>query len=84
MNEGGHLILEGFAKGNLAYHEKYPQIGGPKTEDMLFDLEELKKEFNGFNFSSAEQVEVELNEGAFHKGRGLVIRLFGRKQAQTV
>lgn len=84
IKEGGHLILEGFAKGNLAYHDKYPQIGGPKTEDMLFDLNELKTEFDGFKFLEAIEVEIELNEGDFHIGRGLAIRLFGKKQDQTV
>jgi hypothetical protein len=79
IKEGGYLILEGFAKGNLAYHDEYPQIGGPKTEDMLFDLKELKTEFQGFIFSEAIELEVQLNEGDFHQGRGLVIRLYGTR-----
>jgi hypothetical protein len=46
---------------------------------MLFSIEEIKKEFSTLNFEILEEEEIELQEGAYHKGKASVIRFVGRK-----
>lgn len=79
INPGGMLILEGFSKGNLELLDVNPKIGGPKKLEMLFSKDSIQNDFPGFETIRLEEVEVELNEGAFHNGIGKVIRYIGRK-----
>jgi len=46
---------------------------------MLFSVADLEKDFENFEFSVLEEVEIELSEGAFHIGKGSVVRLVGKK-----
>lgn len=80
IKPGGALILEGFSKDQPAYREKYPKSGGPQDVALLFDLEEIKSDFEDFEFEEAQKVEIELNEGENHRGKASVIRLFGFKK----
>lgn len=79
LKTGGYLILEGFSKAHIEKQGLNPAVGGPKNQDMLFDLEELKNDFNGFDFIEAYETETVLKEGTFHNGLSSVIRLFGTK-----
>ncbi|WP_083638968.1 class I SAM-dependent methyltransferase [Algoriphagus marinus] len=81
LKNGGILILECFSKKHLDYQKENPNAGGPKDESMLFDLEELKEDFKGFDFLEAYETETELTEGLYHVGKVSVIRLFGVKKA---
>jgi hypothetical protein len=47
---------------------------------MLFSLEQVQKDFLGFEVQILEECEVLLNEGEFHIGRGSVIRFVGKKR----
>lgn len=71
---GGHLILEGFNPNQLQYTS-----GGPKDETMLFNIEELKKDFPLATFLVAEEIESELNEGPFHQGKAALTRIIAQK-----
>ncbi|MFX0556601.1 class I SAM-dependent methyltransferase [Maribacter sp. CXY002] len=74
LKPNGTIIFEAFAKsqlGNLS--------GGPKNIDMLFSIEEIKKEFNGIAFNHLTETKVELNEGKYHQGEASVIRFTGKK-----
>jgi cyclopropane fatty-acyl-phospholipid synthase-like methyltransferase len=81
LKKGGILMLECFSKKHLDYQKENPNAGGPKDESMLFDLEELKEDFKGFDFLEAYETETELTEGLYHVGKASVIRLFGVKKA---
>jgi cyclopropane fatty-acyl-phospholipid synthase-like methyltransferase len=81
LKKGGILILECFSKKHLNYQKDNPNVGGPKEESMLFDLEEIKEDFKGFDFLEAYETETELTEGLYHVGKASVIRLFGVKKA---
>ncbi|MFC3879871.1 class I SAM-dependent methyltransferase [Algoriphagus namhaensis] len=81
LKNGGVLILECFSKKHLDYQKDNPNAGGPKDESMLFDLEELKEDFKGFDFLEAYETETELSEGLYHVGKASVVRLFGVKRA---
>jgi len=72
--------LEGFSKRNLEFRKQNPSIGGPQQVDFLFSEEEIREDFSAFDVVQLEEVEIELNEGGFHQGRGSVIRFIGIKQ----
>jgi cyclopropane fatty-acyl-phospholipid synthase-like methyltransferase len=80
IKPGGSLILEAFCKNNLPYRTANPSVGGPDQLSMLFDLEALKQDFPGFLWEIAHETEIYLNEGNYHKGKAMVVRLFGIKK----
>jgi len=79
LKPGAYIIFEGFSKNHLKFNTLNPKAGGPKDIDMLFSIEELKKDFHNFEFLEIEEKEVELNEGAYHQGMGAVIHFVARK-----
>lgn len=81
LKPGGRIIVEGFAKKHLEYRAKNPAVGGPPVEPFLFSLEEFQRDFSDFNWNLAEETEVELREGLFHRGTGWVLRMVGEKSA---
>ncbi|WP_159023561.1 bifunctional 2-polyprenyl-6-hydroxyphenol methylase/3-demethylubiquinol 3-O-methyltransferase UbiG [Formosa sp. L2A11] len=74
LKQGGTLIFESFAKGQLKNTS-----GGPKNEAMLFSIEEIKAEFPGLEFSILEEKTIALSEGTLHIGEAQVIRFVGVK-----
>ena len=47
---------------------------------MLYELNEIKEDFDGFEFLEAYEAEIELNEGEHHQGKANVIRILARKK----
>ncbi len=80
LQPGGIIILEGFSKNNLPLKQKNPKIGGPNNIDMLFTKEQIARHFSDFETLQLEESKVELNEGDFHQGEGMVVRFVGRKK----
>ncbi|WP_332022933.1 class I SAM-dependent methyltransferase [Kaistella sp.] len=80
LKPGGHLIIEGFSKNHANYQQLNPKAGGPRDLTMLYDLEELKEDFNDFEFTEAAEQQVTLSEGEFHQGKASVIRIFAVKK----
>ncbi len=74
LRPGGTLILEGFAKEQLQYSS-----GGPRDEALLFDRALLETDFRALSDLWIEEAVVELQEGRYHRGKGAVIRVVGRK-----
>jgi len=81
VKPNGYVILEGFSVNNHVLREKNPEVGGPANIDMLFTKEEIKNLFKDFEIIELKEIEVELNEGLFHKGVASVIRFIGKKSA---
>ncbi|MBX2984647.1 MAG: class I SAM-dependent methyltransferase [Bacteroidia bacterium] len=79
VKKGGCLILEGFDKKHIANQAVNPHAGGPKDVDMLFDINELKTDFEGFKFVEIAEVVDNLNEGDYHKGKSNLVRVFAIK-----
>ncbi|MBL7473859.1 class I SAM-dependent methyltransferase [Robertkochia sediminum] len=77
---GGYVIFEAFSKNHLKFSRENPQAGGPKDPEMLFDIQDIKNEFPGFEILLLEEKEVTLDEGAFHRGKSSVIRFVGRRR----
>ena len=79
--EGGLIVLEGFSKGHLPYRTANPKVGGPNNLEMLFSKDSIKEDFPDFEIIRLEEVEIELNEGTYHNGKGKVIQFIGRKNS---
>ncbi|HUH51276.1 MAG TPA: class I SAM-dependent methyltransferase [Flavobacterium sp.] len=80
LKRDGVLILEGFSKAHTEFQKTNLNAGGPKEVSMLFDLEELKADFEGFEFIEATQSEEKLNEGNGHIGIASVVRIYAVKK----
>lgn len=80
LRKGGVVIFESFSKKHLDYVQKDEKVGGPKDIESLFSIEEIKSDFPDYDFEELEEMEIELNEGLFHNGKGSVIRFVGRKK----
>ena len=74
LKPDGSLILEAFSKAQLG-----SDSGGPQDPDMLYDLNELQKDFSGLKILHAESTEIELKEGVHHEGTAHVIRFLAKK-----
>ena len=74
LKPGGTLILEGFSKNQIFYNS-----GGPRDVNMLFSKEEMEFDFSHLSKLKINEVEVDLNEGAFHQGKAALIRILGVK-----
>jgi SAM-dependent methyltransferase len=79
LKPGGVIIFEAFGKQHVQYNSINPKVGGPKDIDMLFSTEEVKGDFENYVTSILEEVEILLNEGSFHIGKGSVVRFVGMK-----
>jgi len=75
LKSGGKIIAELFSKKQIGMNS-----GGPKNEDLLYSIEELKEDFKDFDFTYIEEKQVELTEGSFHNGKAWVIRFIAEKK----
>ncbi|GAA4820126.1 class I SAM-dependent methyltransferase [Algivirga pacifica] len=74
LRKGGVLVLEGFNHRQLKNNS-----GGPKSQDMLFELRMLIDDLQGANIHMIEEQTLVLDEGPYHQGQADVIRLFAEK-----
>lgn len=80
LRKGGIIISEAFSKKHIEYILKDEKVGGPKDVASLFSIEEIKADFVNYSFIELVETEIELTEGAYHNGRGSVIRFVGQKK----
>ncbi|MFK7933722.1 MAG: class I SAM-dependent methyltransferase [Saprospiraceae bacterium] len=80
IQPNGILLLEGFSKDHLEIRQANPQVGGPRSLEMLFSKDQIREDFVAFDPLVLEEVEVELKEGKYHNGIGKVVRFIGRKK----
>ena len=77
LKPGGLFILEAFHHSQLKY-----QSGGPKTTDLLYDLDALLGDFQTLQILEAFDGLCYLDEGARHSGIGHIVRLVLQKPTQ--
>ncbi len=75
LKPNGTIMFEAFSKEQINYTS-----GGPKDISMLFSEDEVLDEFTGIDFDFLKTEMVDLNEGAHHKGKGIVVRFIGTKK----
>jgi SAM-dependent methyltransferase len=71
---GGVFVLEGFTPNQLELG-----TGGPKSRELLMELEVLRQELPGLRFEIARETEREVAEGAYHRGRAAVVQILAVK-----
>lgn len=75
LKVNGKILFEAFSKKQINYTS-----GGPKDFSMLFSEDEVKNEFTRVNFDFLKTEIVDLNEGPYHQGKGVVVRFIGNKK----
>ena len=73
---GGHFVMEGYHKTQLPLTS-----GGPKSLELLFDLDEVLAELTGraappMKIVHAAVEETILDESDLHRGRAIVVRFY--------
>jgi SAM-dependent methyltransferase len=76
LKPNGVLIMELYSKAQLNNN-----TGGPKLEDLLISLEEIKVDLKKMDLKIAREVERNVNEGTFHTGKSSVIQVLGLKNS---
>jgi len=75
LKPGGRVIVELFSKNQFG-----KSSGGPQNLEVLYSVEELLIYFYTLETVIAEEKEILLSEGNFHKGSASVIRYVGVKK----
>ncbi|MFT5647736.1 MAG: SAM-dependent methyltransferase [Aureispira sp.] len=79
LKVGGHIILEAFGKEHRAISKINPAVGGPPDENMMYSVEEIKRDFKNYEIIELEKKKTSLKEGLGHIGESSVIRFIGKK-----
>lgn len=79
LNPGGWFVAEGFSRAGLMDEDRSEGRLGPKSPDLLYDLDDLAAALPGFRIVEAFDGTVWLNEGVRHRGPARVVRLLARK-----
>ncbi|MEO5601524.1 MAG: hypothetical protein ABIR06_11425 [Cyclobacteriaceae bacterium] len=74
LKPGGHLILGAFSVEQIRNSS-----GGPRNEELLYNLSELEDDFKGLLLRVSRQEQLRLNEGPFHQGKADVVRILATK-----
>ncbi|GAB4465473.1 MAG: class I SAM-dependent methyltransferase [Armatimonadaceae bacterium] len=75
LKKDGLIIVEAFSPRQLAAGNP---SGGPRTEELLYTVEDTQSLFADFDILELEETEVTLHEGAGHEGIGYVVRCVAR------
>lgn len=76
LKPGGVCIAIGFSTKQLG-----KASGGPKELSMLFSEKQLLDDFHEIKDIQIREMEMELDEGPFHKGVGSLIEMTGYKSS---
>ncbi|MDD3789363.1 MAG: methyltransferase domain-containing protein [Petrimonas sp.] len=80
LKPGGTMIMEVYNKRQMLHQQRDPNAGGPRSEDRLYELDDILHVFSGFETKLLREEEIEVNEGRFHTGMASVIRFIGKKK----
>jgi SAM-dependent methyltransferase len=74
LKPGGKIILELFSKDQLG-----KTSGGPQDLEMLYSLDEIKKDFSSLKAIILKEETINIEEGEKHSGEASVVRFVGEK-----
>lgn len=74
VKPGGAIILEGFERDQLGRPS-----GGPKDLSMLYAIESIAEDFKSVKILELKKEVLLLQEGKYHEGEAVVVRMFARK-----
>ena len=70
----GHFVLEAYTPRQLAF-----DTGGPKNAELLYEPAALRTELTGLTVERCEELEREVLEGQWHRGRAAVVQVLATK-----
>jgi SAM-dependent methyltransferase len=73
---GGVFLLEAYTPAQLAHAS-----GGPRDPALLMTLAALRDELAGLDFLVARELERDVAEGHYHRGRSAVVQVAARRAA---
>jgi 2-polyprenyl-3-methyl-5-hydroxy-6-metoxy-1,4-benzoquinol methylase len=73
LKPGGHLILEGFHRDQMAYTS-----GGPRDPALLFSEEEIRRDWAGAVSVELRREKFHLDESDLHRGPAVLLRGMAR------
>ncbi|MFM8871502.1 MAG: class I SAM-dependent methyltransferase [Actinomycetota bacterium] len=74
LSPGGVVVIEAYSPRQLAHG-----TGGPRDEELLVTVENLREELAGLHFEILHEVERDVVEGTLHTGRAAVVQCKARK-----
>jgi len=74
LRKEGRLFIEAFNKKQINR-----ETGGPKNIDMLYDMDELRNDFDDSKIIHAEELTTHIQEGKYHSGVADIIRFIVEK-----
>lgn len=72
LRPGGVFVLEAYTPAQLAN-----DTGGPRVEELLMRLSDLRQELAGLDLVIAQEIERDVQEGRGHTGRSAVVQILG-------
>lgn len=70
LDPGGRILLEAFSADQLRFDS-----GGPSDPALLYGCPMLTRDFSGLQVLYCRKLIVDLDEGAFHRGKASVVRM---------
>ncbi|TKG94009.1 class I SAM-dependent methyltransferase [Puteibacter caeruleilacunae] len=80
LKEGGVFILEAFSREHREINRVNPEAGGPPDENMMYSIEDIKRDFKNYEIIELEKKRTTLKQGIRHMGEAAVIRFIGIKR----
>lgn len=74
LKSGGKVIVEVYSVNQLGRDS-----GGPNDERVLYTEEKLRELLSGTHIEWMKEIEIDLNEGKYHVGKAMVIRVVAEK-----
>jgi SAM-dependent methyltransferase len=74
LASGGVFILEGFTPRQLELG-----TGGPKSRELLMELDVVRQELPGLRLEIGREIEREVVEGKYHRGNAAVVQIVAIK-----
>lgn len=74
LASGGVFILEAFTPRQLAHG-----TGGPKDVDLLMEPDDLRRELEGLDVETFQEIERTVSAGKYHGGTAVVLQILAAK-----
>lgn len=74
LKRGGVLLLEAYTPAQLAH-----RTGGPSNVERMMTASDLATELPGLVFHRLQELEREVVEGSYHRGKSAVVQLIAEK-----
>lgn len=74
LRVGGTFLLEAYTPHQLDFG-----TGGPRSAELMMDLDSLRRELDGLEFIHSKELVRDVREGVYHTGASAVVQVLARK-----